>query len=86
MGYKTYESDLAEWELRDAKLRAEIVSRAIRLTDNRPQTSADHPNLTRIYQAVRDLMGHAHERPKYPNTIGRTSGGVPTTVVGDPID
>ena len=69
MGYKTYEGDLNQWELDDAKLRAEIVSRAIRLTDNRPPTSADHPNLKRIYDAVRDLMAHASDRPKRPDTV-----------------
>lgn len=85
MGYTTYESDLTVWEARHADLRDEIVKRAIRLTDNRPETSNDHPNLTRIYDAVRDLMAHGHERPRRPD-VRHGSGGVPTTVVGDPLD
>jgi hypothetical protein len=61
----THEMLVARWEREHAELRHEIVCRVIRMTDNRPPVESDHPNLQRVYAAVRDLMSHHYpSKPK----------------------
>lgn len=62
----SYESgpSLQAWERRHEELKNDLINRCVRLTDNRPPTPKDHPNLTRIYDGVSAIMAHMHERPK----------------------
>ena len=63
----TYEMRVAQWQREHAELKDEIVARVIRMSDNRPPTDADHPNLKRVYDSLHDLMSH-----HYPK---KTEGG-----------